>query len=456
MKNNIQKQEKRWFLLLNSFRFAILLFALGFTFPCFAGETVTYTLEKEYFLLQIDCNGIDDAGTSDTITVSFYNDSTLLLKTSKNVGGGLADFEFLHPDFWKGPSDTPQCNSVEDALYGLNLKVDKFKRDGNNNHDLYQNENIKVTRVVIETNGSNAFWMDEVRLRKIREIKKRTVYDSENRAPSEKVETEDTLLQHWGRDGGQGYCLSTDPNDASGSWANHVQLCAKSLTFKTISADDVFVTAPVENPVSSIVKLPISATVMYDAERAYFFKGDEYIRYSVSENRVPDGFPKKVQENWRNWPSSFVNIDAAVMYPNGSAYFFKGDEYIPYNVSQNRVPDGYPKKIQGHWHNWPSDFVNIDAAVMYPNGSAYFFKGDEYIPYNVSQNRVPDGYPKKIQDGWRNWPSDFVNIDAAVMYNTESAYFFKGDEYIRYSVSENRVPDGYPKKIQGNWHGFVR
>ena len=246
MKNNIQKQEKRRFLLLNSFRLAILLFALGFTFPCFAGETVTYTLKKEAFIVQIDCNGIDHAGTSDNITVSFYNGSTLLRTTDKNVGGGAGTFGIFHPDNWVF-QDTPQCNSVEDAIYAYNLDVDKYRRDGNNNHDLYQNEGATVTHVVVETNGSDAFWMDEVRLRRVKKIEKRTTDDSSG-ASIVKDETDEELLQHWGRDGGQGYCLSTDPNDASGSWEDYVQLCTKSLTFRTSSADDVFVTNPETTP----------------------------------------------------------------------------------------------------------------------------------------------------------------------------------------------------------------
>ncbi len=207
---------------------------------------------------------------------------------------------------------------------------------------------------------------------------------------------------------------------------------------------------------SSIVKLPVGASLMYDAESAYFFKGDEYIGYSVSNNHVPYGYPQKIQGNWHNWPSNFIDIDAALLYDADRAYFFKGDEYILYRVGENRVPDGYPQKIQEQWHNWPSNFVDMDAAVMYDADRAYFFKGDEYILFSVSENRVPDGYPKKIQEQWHNWPSNFIDIDAAVMYDAGSAYFFKGDEYIQYSVSGNRVPDGYPKKIEGNWHGFVR
>ncbi len=398
--NNIQKQRKIWFLLLNNFRATILLLALGFA-----------------------------------LNVAFTTSPNTTQKT-RNIGG---------------------IEVIEMAIDGVPRLF--IRVGGTTEEPLFQEviefiENGETQLIVLE----GLIVLDELNLTSPTNVSPvapplNTTQGTRNIGGIEVIEmTIDGVPRLFIRAGG----TTEEPlfQEVVEFIENgETQLIALG---GLIVLDEFVIPDPVENPVSSIVKLPISATVMYDAERAYFFKGDEYIRYSVSENRVPEGYPQKIQGNWHNWPSNFVDIDAAVMYDAERAYFFKGDEYIRYNVGENRVPDGYPQKIQGNWHNWPSNFVDIDAAVMYDAERAYFFKGDEYIRYNVGENRVPDGYPQKIQGNWHNWPSHFVNIDAAVMYNAESAYFFKGDEYIRYSVSENRVPDGYPKKIQGDWHGFVR
>ena len=44
----------------------------------------------------------------------------------------------------------------------------------------------------------------------------------------------------------------------------------------------------------------------------------------------------------------FARIDAAVMWNNGKAYFFSGDQYARYDVATDKVDDGYPL-TQPHW-----------------------------------------------------------------------------------------------------------
>ncbi|PCI93946.1 MAG: hypothetical protein COB15_15420, partial [Flavobacteriales bacterium] len=206
-------------------------------------------------------------------------------------------------------------------------------------------------------------------------------------------------------------------------------------------------TIPVKTKKSSI-----DVALSYSNGEIYFFEGSEYSRY-IPRVGIPKDYPLPIKGNWRNFPKSFEsNIDAAIMYSNESAYFFKGSQYVKY-IPGEGVPEGYPLPIKGNWKNFPKSFEsNIDAAIMYSNESVYFFKGSQYVKY-IPEEGVPEGYPLPIKGNWRNLPKSFEsNIDTAIMYSNESAYFFKGSQYVKYIPGEG-VPEGYPKPIVGNWEG---
>ncbi|MBN1609427.1 MAG: hypothetical protein JW940_22545 [Polyangiaceae bacterium] len=186
----------------------------------------------------------------------------------------------------------------------------------------------------------------------------------------------------------------------------------------------------------------IDAALMWTNKRAYFFKGDQYVRFSVRDDWVVRGYSKTIADHW---PGVFKSdIDAAIMWPNGRAYFFKGDQYVAYarTPSQKFL---WKRKIK---KGWPGLFErDIDAAVMWDSTKAYFFKGDEYVEYRVGPPESASA-PRKIKDDWDiPWHS---GIDAAIKWPTGKAYFFKGREYIRVS-SNKKVDADYPKPIADHW-----
>src|SRR5258706_48499 len=105
-------------------------------------------------------------------------------------------------------------------------------------------------------------------------------------------------------------------------------------------------------------------------------------------------------------------IQTIVAWPNGYAYFFKGSNYVKYNMDPNAegaVP-GYPQLITSAWKNLPPsgnpalDFTrDFDAIVAWPDGYAYFFKGANYVKYNMAPNNegAEPNYPRPI---YNNWP----------------------------------------------------
>ncbi|TCC43401.1 hemopexin repeat-containing protein [Kribbella sindirgiensis] len=94
----------------------------------------------------------------------------------------------------------------------------------------------------------------------------------------------------------------------------------------------------------------------------------------------------------------------------------------------------------------------LTGFVSPAGDKAYFFTDSDYVRYDVAADRVDDGYPLPIAG---NWPGLFESgIDAAVCWPDGSVYFFAGDQYAKYDWEADRVADGYPQPIAGNWPGL--
>ncbi|GAA4000863.1 hypothetical protein GCM10022631_09440 [Deinococcus rubellus] len=199
---------------------------------------------------------------------------------------------------------------------------------------------------------------------------------------------------------------------------------------------------------------------------AFFFKGNQYLKYNWDTDAVEPGYPAPIAGNWKGFPEAYTNgIDAAVNgqgNSTGFGYFFKGSGYIKYNWDKDRVEPGYPRPIAGNWKGLPPSFTSgIDAAVNGKtpfNGSVYLFKGNQYVRYNWIQDRVDPGFPQPIAQYWKGLPASFGNgIDEVL--NGEGAYrayayFFKGNQYARYLWSQDRMDGSDTLPIAGNWRGF--
>ncbi|MDP7249966.1 MAG: hemopexin repeat-containing protein [Planctomycetota bacterium] len=141
-----------------------------------------------------------------------------------------------------------------------------------------------------------------------------------------------------------------------------------------------------------------------------FLRGKEYMRINIRTSKAGEGYPKPIEGNWPGlWPDG---VDAALNVGKNKVYFFKGDEYVQYNMKSNKVVSG-PKKIKAGWSGvWPT---GVDAALNWDGKYIYFFKGEEYLRYNFSSDKVGKGYPKKISEGWKGLPGS--NLDAAFKRN---------------------------------------
>ena len=201
---------------------------------------------------------------------------------------------------------------------------------------------------------------------------------------------------------------------------------------------------------------PTTTTSIWPNGKAYLFNGSQYVRYDAKADKADQGYPAPIAGNWPGFPPAFQEgVDAEVVWNNQKVYFFKGDQFLRYDIATDRVDPGYPLPIAGHWPGLWTD--HIDAGVVWPNGKAYFFHGSQYIRYDIATGKTDPGYPAEIKGGWPGFPASFAaGVDNAVVWNNGKAYFFKGSEYIRYDIAADKTDPGFPQSIAANWRGLAQ
>ncbi|CAG5125753.1 unnamed protein product, partial [Candidula unifasciata] len=120
-----------------------------------------------------------------------------------------------------------------------------------------------------------------------------------------------------------------------------------------------------------------------------------------------------------------------------NTYFFRDNHYWMYENHANRTRYGDPLYIAREWEGVPDNvdgYVHIwlvDGGAVIDN--VFFFKGEHYYMYDSQNDRVVDGWPKRIKDdfGPKSGTTDSIpsNIDS-VFFDTrdKNVYFFKNDD----------------------------
>jgi hypothetical protein len=203
-----------------------------------------------------------------------------------------------------------------------------------------------------------------------------------------------------------------------------------------------------------------NGSILWPNGSAYFFDGSQYYKFDIPANKVPDGYPKQTATNWPGLGGA--SIHGALVWPTGGkAYFFDRDEYYSYDIAANKVDDAYPRPTSLNWPGVLGAFGDhrIDAAVLWPNGSVYFFQDDRYYRVNAATKKVDAGYPKMIKDNWPGLWTTGQNLRGGFVWpqkvgGRQVAYFFLSTYYMRYDIENDAVDDGYPKPLAGNWPGL--
>jgi len=100
------------------------------------------------------------------------------------------------------------------------------------------------------------------------------------------------------------------------------------------------------------------------SEFLYLFKGGNYLKIREADMTPVQGLLPTAPA-W-GLPATWTNFDA--VFPGGGvksgfAYFFHGDEYVRFDWSTNQPSPGYPKKIGPNWHTSPPFTSDIDGVI---------------------------------------------------------------------------------------------
>ncbi len=87
------------------------------------------------------------------------------------------------------------------------------------------------------------------------------------------------------------------------------------------------------------------------SSKVYFFSNNSYLRYDRVDDQVDEDFPKPITGNWPGFDTTDFAawVDAAVNWGNGKVFFFRGNQYLRYDIAADRVDSGYPLPILGNW-----------------------------------------------------------------------------------------------------------
>jgi hypothetical protein len=132
----------------------------------------------------------------------------------------------------------------------------------------------------------------------------------------------------------------------------------------------------------------LDCAVNWGNGKVYFFKGDKYVRYDVKLDKVDDGYPMSIAAGWPGFGTAGFGsgINSFVPWGNGKAYAFQGNRYVRYDILDDRVDDGYPLIIGDNWPGMSTEGFGstVKAGVDLMGGLDVWLPGAKVIASPVN------------------------------------------------------------------------
>uniref|UniRef100_A0A673MT80 interstitial collagenase n=1 Tax=Sinocyclocheilus rhinocerous TaxID=307959 RepID=A0A673MT80_9TELE len=183
---------------------------------------------------------------------------------------------------------------------------------------------------------------------------------------------------------------------------------------------------PVTKPQPDCQNLVWDAVTTFKGETVFF--KDRYSFWRSSSGRSAAQRPIK-----SFWPNAPDDIDAAYEdLVQDNVFFFKGKQVWAFN-GQNLEP-GYPKPLSSF--GLPESVTKVDAAVHNKNtGKTLLFFDKYYYRYDERENRMDEGYPKRVENVFLGLTGQ---VTAAHMSNN-NIYLFSGRNLFEFSSSDRKL-----------------
>ncbi len=187
-------------------------------------------------------------------------------------------------------------------------------------------------------------------------------------------------------------------------------------------------------------------------DKNYMFNDKVYVRYNYDTDKIANNYPRLIKNFWgekgkddRMW---FSDIDAALNRSDKEniAYFFKGTEYVKYDLKTDKVWKNFPKTINASGL-WPGlNWEKIDAAVDIGDGNAFLFRDKEVKLFDFKKNKA--GKPQDICDVFEDFDCE-KSIDASLRKKNSDVFLFSGSDCWKYEKKKEGYDNIIYKKIYG-------
>lgn len=197
--------------------------------------------------------------------------------------------------------------------------------------------------------------------------------------------------------------------------------------------------------------------------------GKQYVRFPKTEDKLDASFTGPFAKAWKGsaeavrWmaeaEAAGVSVPSLYLSKTGKVYFMHGSTYVRATMATHTIDEGFPKSIAAYWGEMkPGGFdTAMNSALWWDENRVYFFKGDQYVRYDLAADKVDPGFPKTIGSYWNGFKEAGFGsgVDAFVRWDKDWAYAFKNDKYVRFHIPTDKV-DQSPRGTVDHWNALAQ